>query len=271
MTSIRGKFGINTYSYTQSMRAADCLRRLAGEGVTTFELMFYPGHLWITDDAAAFREVRQIIDDGGLQLVSMNGPNVDLNIAAATQEMRALSIELNTAYIRMAGELGARGLILGPGKPNPLFPLPADILEGHFFAALDKLCPVAATCGIELWVENMPFAFMPEATRLMASLDRYGSDALKICYDVANAHFIGEDPVAGLSTVAPRLAVVHVSDTTRGTYRHDPVGDGDIDFARLPRAIADVGYDRSVVLEVISRNADADNFRSMDALAEAGF
>lgn len=99
---------------------------------------------------------------------------------------------------------------------------------------------------------------------------RYGRDDIQVCYDVANAHFINEDPAVGLSDVAPRLALVHVSDTTQSVYRHDAVGDGDIDFTRLPQAISAVGYESPVVLEVISKNADRDIERSVNALRQAG-
>jgi sugar phosphate isomerase/epimerase len=53
-------------------------------------------------------------------------------------------------------------------------------------------------------------------------------------------------------------------------YPHDAVGDGDIDFARLPQAISAVGYESPVVLEVISKNADRDIERSVNALRQAG-
>ena len=44
-------------------------------------------------------------------------------------------------------------------------------------------------------------------------------------YDIANAHFIGEDTNAGLRQVQSRLGIVHLSDTGRQAWRHDPVGD----------------------------------------------
>lgn len=271
MTALNPRFAINTYSYTQSMKAADCLHHLADMGAQAFELMFYPGHLWIGDGKETWRTIRQVLSGRHLDLVSMNGPNIDLNIAAAAEEMRAMSIDLNKNYLRIAGELGAKGLILGPGKPNPLFPLAVEAMEGHFFAALDILLPVAERTGVELWVENMPFAFLPDAPALMASLDRYGSDRLKVCYDVANAHYIGEDPVAGLKAVASRLALVHVSDTTQNAYRHDAVGDGDLDFSALPQALVAVSYEKPVMLEVISRHADDDIASSVSALQDRGF
>jgi sugar phosphate isomerase/epimerase len=264
-------FAINTYSYTQSLSAADCLRHLADKGVDAFELMFYPGHVWIDDDPARLREIRDVIAANNLKLISMNSPNIDLNIAAATGEMRALSLDLNKAYLRIAAELGATALILGPGKANPLFPLPAQVLEGYFFEALDVLVPLAAGLDVEIFVENMPFAFLPAADELMASLARYGNDDLKVCYDIANAHFVKEDPVVGLQSVAPRLALIHVSDTTQAVYRHDAVGKGDIDFSRLPEAITGVGYRQSVMLEIISGDADRDIADSVSALRRDGF
>lgn len=260
------RFGINTYSYTQSTSAVDCVRTLAERGVRSVELMFYPGHLWITDSRETLRDLRRTMDQSGVSLVSLNGPNIDVNIAAATAEMRDYSVALNVEYIRMATELNARGLILGPGKPNPLFSLPLGVMESHFFRALDTLLPIAERNGIELWVENMPFAFLPDAEDLMASLDRYGADTIGVVYDVANAHFIGEDLVAGLDRVRPRLSLVHLSDTGQSVYRHDPVGFGDVDFATLIPKIKSLNLERTPMLEIISRDPDRDIAQSIETL-----
>ena len=195
---------------------------------------------------------------------------LDVNIEAATAEMRDYSIALNVEYIRIAAELNAKGLILGPGKPNPLFSLPRDVMESHFFRALDTLLPIAECDGIELWVENMPFAFLPEAEGLMASLDRYGADTIGVVYDVANAHFIGEDLVAGLDRVCPRLSLVHLSDTGQSVYRHDPVGLGDVGFAALIPKIKSLNLERTPMLEIISRDPDRDipqSIETLDAMA----
>ena len=264
-------FGINTYSYTQDMTAADCLRHLAEQGVKAVELMFFPGHLWVDDPASTLREVRSVLERNGMTLMSVNGPNIDLNIASATEEMRALSLSLNNSYLRIAGELGAGGLVLGPGKANPLFPLPLEILEGHFHRALDQLIPIAEASAVEIFVENMPFAFLPDVEGLMGSLARYGNEDLRFCYDAANGYFIGEDPGAGLKKVASRLALVHISDTTQKVYKHDAVGLGDMDFSQLPRSLCDVGYDQPALLEIISRNADKDILGSIAALKRIGF
>ena len=121
-------------------------------------------------------------------------PNVDINVAAAAEEMRAYTLDLLVQFVRCAGELGAGGIIVGPGKPNPLFPMPRDRMISYFYRALDTLAPLARQVGTRLFIENMPFAFLPDAESLMKVVDGYGDDSIRVIYDVANAHFIGEAP-----------------------------------------------------------------------------
>ena len=266
------KFGCNTYSYMRSRTAAQCLADLSELGFREFELMVHPGHLWPAELTAEQRRgLRRSMEERGLQLVSLNMPNIDINVAGAAAEMRAYSLDLLTEIVRLAGELGAAGVVIGPGKANPLFPAEAHELVGHFYAALDRLGPVAEAAGTALWVENMPFAFLPAIGPLMEALDRYGNDAVRVVYDIPNAYFIGEDFAAGLVRCRDRLALVHLSDTGRQAYRHDPVGEGTVPFEEVPQALAAVGYTGRPMLEIISRDPDRDIIASADKLVRMGF
>ena len=265
-------FGCNTYSFMRSHSAEPCLARLADQGFREFELMVHPGHLWATELSTEQRSaIRRLLAQRGLQLTALNMPNIDINVAAAAPEMRAYSLNLLSETVRLAGELGARGVVIGPGKANPLFPADASELIGYFFAALDRLCPIAEKSSTALWVENMPFAFLPEIGPLMDALTRYGDDAVRVVYDIANAYFIGEDFADGLRRCRTRLALVHLSDTGRQIYRHDPVGLGTVPFTEVPRALAAVGYSATPMLEIISRDPDRDIVGSAGKLALLGF
>ena len=194
MTSAAAGFAVNTYSYIFDGSAADTVAKLADQGYGGVELMFFPGHLWPSElDAAQLRGLRDLCEQR-LRLVAVNMPNVDMNIAAAAEEMRAYTLDLLTKFVRCAGELGAGGIIVGPGKANPLFPMPRDRMISHFCRALDTLAPLARQVGTRLLIENMPFAFLPDAEALMNAVDGYGDDSIRVIYDVANAHFIGESP-----------------------------------------------------------------------------
>ena len=151
-------FGANTYAYLRSHDAAACMAPLAELGFCEFEVMVHPGHLWPADLSGAARgELRRLIGRNGWTLTSLNMPNIDINVAAAAPGMRAYSLALLEDTVRLAGDLGARGVVIGPGKANPLLPADAAELIGHFYAALDRLCPVAQASGTELWAENIPF------------------------------------------------------------------------------------------------------------------
>lgn len=268
MPSVTRHFAVNTYSYTFDFEAAACIRHLGEQGWPELELMMYPGHLWPGADPAG---VRRALDETGMRLVSVNMPNIDLNIGGATAEMRAYSLGLLERFIDLAGEIGAPALILGPGKANPLFPAPREVMEGHFFAALDRLGPRARAAGVRILVENMPVAFIPDAEGLMATLERYGDDGIGVIYDVANGHFIGESLAPALRRVAPRLGMVHASDTGQRVYRHDTVGAGDVPFAEVPPVLAELGFADLPVLEVISPQADPDILNSAERLAAMGW
>jgi L-ribulose-5-phosphate 3-epimerase len=270
MKNAAANFGVNTYSFIFGGSAADTVARLADQGYGGVELMFFPGHLWPAElDAAQLRSLRQLCEQR-LRLVAVNMPNVDINVAAAAEEMRAYTLDLLTKFVRCAGELGAGGIIVGPGKPNPLFPMPRDRMISYFYRALDTLAPLARQSGTRLLIENMPFAFLPDAEALMNVVDGYGDDSIRVIYDVANAHFIGEAPTEGLRRVRERLSLVHFSDTTRRSYKHDPLGCGDVPLAGLASAMKAVGYTELPMLEVISLKPDADIADSCRRMQQAG-
>ena len=265
-------FACNTYSYTMSHTAESCLEHLADLGFREFELMMYPGHLWPPDIGTAQRTaLRALIERRGLRITTLNMPNVDMNIAGASAQMRRYTLDLLRQIVELAGELGAEGVVLGPGKSNPLFAAPRERLNGFFFSALDELVPVAKNAGTQLWIENMPFAFIPDIDGLMEALDAYGNNELGIVYDVANGHFVGEDLGVALRRCRARLKLVHLSDTNRTVYRHDPVGAGDLPFGIVPPVLAEIGHLRLPVLEIISCDADRDLVASADKLVAMGY
>lgn len=259
MNRTTSPFGINTYSYTLSHTAPDCLESLASRGYTEFELMMYPGHLWPADfDQASRRDLHKFIESNGLTVTTLNMPNIDLNVAGAAAEMRAYTLANLRGVVQLAGDLGVPGVVIGPGKANPLFPAPTERLMGYFYATLDELEPLAQKVGTALYVENMPFAFLPGIDALMQSLDRYGNDRIGIVYDVANGHFINEDIGAALRKCRNRLKVIHLSDTNQKVYRHDTIGLGTVDFAPIPAVLAEIGFTNKPIFEIISPNADRD-------------
>lgn len=268
------EFAINSYSYTLDHTARQFLDKLADRGYREFELMIYPGHLWPRDLSQRDRaELRQHAERRGLRIATLNMPNIDMNITGASEEMRTYTLGLLQKIVELAGDLGVPGVIIGPGKSNPLYSMPKERLIGHFFAALDRLAPIAEKAGTSLYLENMPFAFLPSVDDLLAALDRYGRSDIAVIYDVANGWFIKEDITEALRKCARsgRLKLVHYSDTGHTVYKHDPVGLGTVPFTVVPPVLDEIGHAERPMLEIISHQADEGIEESVMRLAGMGF
>lgn len=138
--------------------------------------------------------------------------------------------------------------------------------------SLEELIPLAKRAGKRLLFENTPYCFAPTIGELIDIVGTVNDDALKIVYDVANAAYIGEDPVSSLRSHHRSVALMHISDTGTETWGHDPIGTGVIDWNELCKAVNEtIGVD-NVVLEVIREENTLEEFaKAMRDLSEEGW
>lgn len=266
------EISINTYSYIWSAPAADCVRRLSDFGYRHFELMIHPPHLPLDDfSPAARRELRAAVEAAGATISSMNMPSLDQNLASPFKRVRAASVAMLVDAIDLAADLGVSWFVTVPGRMSPLFPpAPAD-RTAWMVESVEALLPHAEARGVGLAIENIPFAAFPDAEALGDFVRSFKSSTLGVCYDAANAHFIGESPAEGVASLSDLLKVVHLSDTTRKVWRHDRIGLGDVPVAEFARALDDVGFEGPCTLEIIDSDPDAAILASHRALARLGF
>jgi len=77
----------------------------------------------------------------------------------------------------------------------------------------------------------------------MAILDRVGSPAVQVYYDVANSHKMGYDIYKEIRTLGKRICQFHAKDND------DLYGKGSIDFKRVREAMDESGYRGWLVME----------------------
>ena len=164
-------------SFTQRLRARDCLEQLANFGYRRFEIMLVPGHFWPTlDGEAGRREIESLVMRDSLQILSLNQPNLDVNLSSTVPEMRQHSCAVIASAIELAASWNAKGVVINPGKSNPVFPAPTKTLTDCFRRSLDILLPVARRAGVELIVKNHPLSYLYRATDLRLFFDAFGWD-----------------------------------------------------------------------------------------------
>lgn len=248
---------LNTYGYIWSHPAEVFVETFARKGHSQFELMVQPGHLDHALSSPQVETVRAMLADGGVSACSLNMPTLDTNMISAFPEMRAYTISALKQNIALAAHLGIPNVVTGPGRLNPLSPAPLHLVRTWLDEAFDAICPFARKNGVTLAVENLPMAALPRAEDLLEFVTGRNDPCLGICYDVANAHYFGEDPAEGLRTVAGRLSLVHFSDTTQKAWRHDTIGQGNVDFTPIRDMLNEIGYSGPIVLEIIGGDPSA--------------
>lgn len=263
--------GINTYSYIWSLPADQCLTTLMERGYREFELMIHPPHLSFDRATAEYQALRRVMLGGEAEVHSLNLPSLDTNLASVFTDMRAFSQGMFRKALELCSSLEVPYLVTVPGRVSPLFPPDRAVTRDLMQRSIEALLPDAERLGVKLAIENVPFASFPEAQSVVEFVTAMASPHLAIVYDVANAHFIGEDPASGIEAVQDYLAVVHFSDTTRSAWRHDPIGEGDLDFSAACAALDQISWSGPVMMEIISNEPGAAIERSHRALARHGF
>jgi L-ribulose-5-phosphate 3-epimerase len=263
--------GVNTMAFMWKAHAREALETLARERYRRFEVMAQRPHFDPYMDRADALAFARFLRDAGLTVETINMPSLDQNLASASPEMRDYTVRLFERLIGIAETIGATAIIVVTGRVNPLIlPARAD-LEGWFAEAFERVLRAAERAGVRLLLENIPMGVYPRADQLIAFAERVDSPLVSVCYDIANAHFIGEDTAAGLRQVRSRLGIVHLSDTGRQAWRHDPVGQGSCDFAGFGATLREIGYARTSMLEIVSERAVEDIVASHRKVAQWGW
>jgi L-ribulose-5-phosphate 3-epimerase len=109
-----------------------------------------------------------------------------------------------------------------------------DAVVGRLKNIASKAEKARVTLGIESWLS---------AEEHLAILDRVGSRAVQVYYDVANSHKAGYDIYKEIRTLGRHIRQFHAKDYD------DLYGKGSIDFRRVREAMDEVGYRGWLVME----------------------
>lgn len=263
--------GAHTFGFAWDCAAEEAVERLAAAGYRTIQLMATPPHFdpW-QQDAARTRRIRAVIERHGLSLLALDLASSDINLASPAPHVVDFAVDAYAAAIDRAAEVGARWICVGSGRRHALLARANDRLMTSFRAAFARIHDKAQRAGIPIILENHPQGLLASATDIARFLDAEGYGDMPVIYDVANAFAIGEDPVEGLKTLWSRLGIVHLSDSPKGQWRHDPIGAGEIDFAAIARLLRQRAYAGAIVLEILSDRPLDDLLAGATALKAQG-
>ena len=240
---------VSTYGSLWRTDLDAVLRELHEASYDTVELLAAPPHIDLEDLPDAGRRLLAATRASGTLVNSVVPSGVDVNLASTQAGMRDWSVGQFVAAVRLAALAGAPQVIVHPGRRHPLRPPALEQLHAWVVTGLEQVLRVAQDEGVEVLVENVPTGLLDTAQELVGLVEQLDG-RVRLCYDVANG-FMVEDVVEGLQTVAPSLGLVHLSDTTRERWLHDPLGAGEVPFDRVVTVLRELPYPGRVVLETL--------------------
>ncbi len=175
---------------------------------------------------------------------------------------RARQVELLRRHIETAAGLGAPFIRVTAGQRWPDTPRSEGIewAAAGLTACLDE----AAAAGVTLVYENhsigygwQHFDFSQPADIFLEIVRRTEGSGLRLLFDTANNLAYGDDPLAVLEAVQPRVSVVHASDIARaGSYEPVVLGSGVVPNVDLLHRLRAAGWDGWVSVEEASRSGE---------------
>lgn len=230
----------------------DAMSELTRSGYSVFELPVSSPHCWPDEMSPIMRsDAKKRLQDYDASVRALNAGGYDINLASPGANMRRKSIDHIKAVIDLASDWGVVDVVISPGTRRPMIPPPISQTLAWMYESLGVLMPFAEHAGVRLLLENTPYCFRPTIDELIDIVEEVKNDNLKIVYDVANAAYIGEDPVAGLLSGHPTIGLLHISDTGQEKWGHDPIGTGVVNFEDLGDAIEATCNIDNMVLEII--------------------
>jgi len=157
--------------------------------------------------------------------------------------------------IRMAGDLGARGIIMVPiRRPHRLPDLSplytsSDLELALLYRILDDLLLAAEQAGVALWIEPLNFyeaMLVPNIAKALEICRDFSSPGLRLMADTFHMNIMERDPLASLRSAGPYLGHVHLSDSNRQLP-----GLGHLPFGDILATLNSIGYEGYGAIEAI--------------------
>ena len=198
-------------------------------------------------------EIKEASAKSGLRVHSvMNMDHWRLPLSSADAEVVNGSVRGMETSLRNAALWGADTVLLVPAVVNADTPY-RQAYERSQRVIRERLLPMARDLKVIIAVEEVWNKFLLSPVEFARYVDEFESPWLKAYFDVGNV-VIYAFPQDWIRTLGPRIVKIHLKDfnfdRSNGRFTWKAIGEGDIDWPEVRRALKDVGYGGYVTTEV---------------------
>jgi L-ribulose-5-phosphate 3-epimerase len=198
-------------------------------------------------------EVREASKQTGLRIHSvMNMAHWESPLSSDDPQVVNRSVAGMETSLRNAALWGADTVLLVPAVVNPATSY-RQAWERSQRVIKERLLPLAGELKVVIAVEEVWNKFLLSPLEFARYVDELQSPWVKAYFDVGNVVFYGF-PQDWIRTLGPRIVKVHLKDfqldRPNGRFAWKNIGDGDIDWAEVRRALSEIKYRGYVTTEV---------------------
>jgi hexulose-6-phosphate isomerase len=198
-------------------------------------------------------EIREASKKTGLQIHSvMNADHWRFPLSSADPAIVAQSVAGMETSLRNAALWGADAVLLVPAVVDAATSY-RDAWTRSQRVIRERLLPIANQLKVIIAVEEVWNKFLLSPLEFGRYVDELDSPRLKAYFDVGNVVFYGF-PQDWIQTLGNRIVKVHLKDfqldRPNGRFAWRNIGEGDIDWAAVRRALTDIRYSGYVTTEV---------------------
>jgi L-ribulose-5-phosphate 3-epimerase len=210
--------------------------------------------LQTTADLLARHSLRSVIETGARYLLNPREKH-EPTLVSADEAGRLRRVDFLRRAVDAAAALGSDCVSLWSGVVRHA--AGREVAMAHLASGLQQVLDYAEQREVTVGFEPEPGMFIDTMDAMADLVDRIASPRLKLSLDVGHLHCQGEVPIADyIRRWAPWLVNVHIEDMRAGVHEHLMFGEGEIDFPPVIAALAEVGYDGGVHVELSRHSHD---------------
>ncbi len=203
-------------------------------------------------------EIRQASLDTGLKVHSvMNSDHWRLPLSSSDPDVVTRSVRGMETSLRNAVLWGADTVLLVPAVVDAATSY-GDAWTRSQRVIRERLLPLARDLKVIIAVEEVWNKFLLSPLEFARYVDEFESPWLRAYFDVGNVVLYGF-PQDWIRTLGARIVKIHLKDFNidrgKGSFAWKNLGEGDIDWPQVRRALADINYSGYVTTEVSGGDA----------------
>jgi myo-inositol catabolism protein IolH len=204
-------------------------------------------------DDALVKDLKKAVKEAGIKIASTlpvlrwSSPDPDAREAAVRNFKRVLQLTVELDVDTIGTEFSGR-------------PEKAEESERAFYRSMEELVPLIEKEGVKVFIDPHPDDFVENGLAAWRVIRGINSSNFGMVYVASHSFHMGNQPEAILEAAKGRVGIIHMSDTMDHTashglryitnppgnavrvHQHLAIGDGDVDFNRMFKALKANGF-----------------------------